>query len=503
MASESSHQTQLKNAAALLEHLYGTQTVPADVATITAATAGSLADLKLAVAKSFRTSVAQAVALAQSVLAVQVVDYSREITKKPDFDALVCLGHLYDRFVSQNLSVESRGFTYGTPTTFGSSKGELKRLTVDANGFAIENTHPEVRTVKCVQAQGAGARRFAEVMRISGEAKGLDILEVLGSGAALNFTVASALNSLLSNPGFTSYSFATAPSAGSPSTGTSPDTITNWSVGSITGLQLDVDTVAQALPGVASPTSVLFTTNNSLTQLLSAGGAQVNAGKPYQFGLWVRREGNCDGTLTLNMGSTSKAITVSGLTGDTWTWVELDYDEGLWPINWLGDQPSVSAVLTSRTTGQLRFQNPWFGPLVEFDGLFYHLPTGTAPHVLDDSVSATDTIASDSVIQKLIVYAFGRYLPHRASVTFTASGGETLTFTASSKLIQRSGGSWDTDGFAVGMPLTVAGTSGNNGNYTIATIAGQNMTVVEALADEGPLSSTATVSATPSITDPS
>jgi hypothetical protein len=50
--------------------------------------------------------------------------------------------------------------------------------------------------------------------------------------------------------------------------------------------------------------------------------------------------------------------------------------------------------------------------------------------------------------------------------------------------------------------LTVGGTSDNNGTYTIATVTATVITVAESLANEGPLSSTATLDATASILDP-
>ena len=53
------------------------------------------------------------------------------------------------------------------------------------------------------------------------------------------------------------------------------------------------------------------------------------------------------------------------------------------------------------------------------------------------------------------------------------------------------------------MKLTVAGTSNNNGTYTITNVTATVITVSENLTDEGPLSSTATLDATATITDPS
>jgi hypothetical protein len=77
--------------------------------------------------------------------------------------------------------------------------------------------------------------------------------------------------------------------------------------------------------------------------------------------------------------------------------------------------------------------------------------------------------------------------------TVTAAGGRTLTFAASGKTITASTGSFITDGYRVGRTLVVAGSSSNNGSYTIATVTALVITVVQTLVNEGPLSATATL----------
>ncbi|MCZ2418674.1 MAG: hypothetical protein LC123_02365 [Burkholderiales bacterium] len=75
----------------------------------------------------------------------------------------------------------------------------------------------------------------------------------------------------------------------------------------------------------------------------------------------------------------------------------------------------------------------------------------------------------------------------------TASGGRTLQFVASSKKIIASSGSFVTDGWKVGHKIAVSGTSDNNGTVTIAVVTALEITVSEALVDEGPSSSGATL----------
>ncbi|CAN5350472.1 hypothetical protein BH10PAT1_BH10PAT1_1050 [soil metagenome] len=76
--------------------------------------------------------------------------------------------------------------------------------------------------------------------------------------------------------------------------------------------------------------------------------------------------------------------------------------------------------------------------------------------------------------------------------TITAAGGRTLTF-ATAKTITASTGSYITDGYSVGDVVDIAGTTNNNGTFTINTITATVMTVNETLIAEGPLSATATI----------
>lgn len=79
------------------------------------------------------------------------------------------------------------------------------------------------------------------------------------------------------------------------------------------------------------------------------------------------------------------------------------------------------------------------------------------------------------------------------TATASASALRTLTFDSATRTITASSGDYVSDGFLTGMTLTVTGTSANDGTYTVSTVATSVLTVAEALADEGPVSSTATL----------
>lgn len=82
----------------------------------------------------------------------------------------------------------------------------------------------------------------------------------------------------------------------------------------------------------------------------------------------------------------------------------------------------------------------------------------------------------------------------------TASGGRTLTYAAAGRTITASSGDFTADGFVAGMQLTSAGTSSNNGTeFTIESVTALVITITatssDSVADEGPLSATATLDA--------
>ncbi len=73
----------------------------------------------------------------------------------------------------------------------------------------------------------------------------------------------------------------------------------------------------------------------------------------------------------------------------------------------------------------------------------------------------------------------------------TNSGAISLTFVAATKKITRSSGSFVTDGFVIGNKITTDATL-NPGPFTITNVIALEITVSEAVADEGPVTKTVT-----------
>lgn len=86
--------------------------------------------------------------------------------------------------------------------------------------------------------------------------------------------------------------------------------------------------------------------------------------------------------------------------------------------------------------------------------------------------------------------------PGTSTIVVTARATRTLTYDSATKTITASSGNFEDDGYKVGMTLTSSGTTSNNTTFTITAVSALVLTVAEAVADEGPLSSLATLSAT-------
>ena len=71
-----------------------------------------------------------------------------------------------------------------------------------------------------------------------------------------------------------------------------------------------------------------------------------------------------------------------------------------------------------------------------------------------------------------------------------ATNGTTVAFTAATKTLTRLAGSFSTDGFAIGMKITISGTASNNGIFTLVTVGSTTATVAETIVDEGANGST-------------
>jgi hypothetical protein len=382
-------------------------------------------------ASSFRATCSTAVgqAMSQAVLSPILTAYAHHIIGTPERDIQSVITRLYTYFKDNSKSIKSRGITFGSPAAAGGNTGTgvVYRLTKDENNFDPENIFFETKTLTCTSDAQSGSLKHEELFEIRGVNQGLDQITLGGSGILQGGIQARTSNqSILSNSTFSSYSIGTAPAASSPSTFGAADSLTDWamSAGAVTSLQLDVDIVARDGSGDTTPTAVRFLGNCGIKQTFDDANVVIDADIPYYLELWVYREGNATGTLTVTIGSKSQAFTIGGLTNAAWNRCKLDLDQDLWPSRFNVANATVTIALTSLATSTILIDEVALLPMYSVDGTWFTISpnsgTGAADFLLEDEFTYADALSSsDSKLQKWLWRAYRRYLPHAGSPTIT------------------------------------------------------------------------------------
>lgn len=508
--SQTEIETQLKNACAYLEAVRirgavtSTYNVGALLDTFVQSLEGEFAGSALAAAEVLRGAYASALtpARVQAILGPLLREEGRRIgSPLTNLYSLLApgVGSIYRDFIDNDRRLVSKSPTFGSVSAGGSNVGDgtMLRCTVDAEGQTLEGYYSPKDTpvtAECVQDANSGATRGEEVFRLYGRPQGRDAIDERGSGADLTVASASsnATQAVLNNPSFSQVT---------PTTNDA--TVTNlpgWDVTtSIGNFETVSDDTYRPLGSETTARAIRFTADDTLTSANRLRG--INRTRPYVVQIAFKRESSCDGTLTLSVGAQSEAVTLSAQSG--WTVLRMTIGTKCWPQNWDQNDVKLSIALSSNTTGTLLIDDVVVVPMVAHDGLYYMPVGGATRFLIGDTFTFSDS-ETGAIVQRWISRGWpGRYLPAVPDATqVTASGGRTLTFATAGDTITASTGDFAADGYEAGMLLTVAGTSSNDGTYTITNVTATVITVSENLTNEGPLSSTATLDATASITDP-
>lgn len=510
--SQAEIQTQLQNACAYLEavRIRGTVTstynVGALLDTLVQSLEGEYAAQALAAAEALRGSYAAALTpeRVRSLLGPILLEEARRIGS-PLTNPTALLtpgpGSIYDDFVANDRTVVSKVPTLGSVSAGGSNAGDgtLLRCTVDAQGETLEGYYSPKDTpvtAVCTQDANGGATPGEEQFRLYGRLAGRDAIDERGSGADITITAASSNGSqaALNNPSFSQVT---------PTTNDA--TVTNlpgWAATtSIGNFQTVSDDTYRPLGSETTARAIRFTTNDALTSSNRLRG--IDRTRPYVVQIAYKTEASCDGSLTLAVGAQSEVVADLTAVSAGWNVLRLTIGTKCWPENWDQNDVKLSITLASRTTGTLLIDDVVVRPMDVHDGLFYAAVGGATRFLNGDTFTFTDS-ETGAIVQRWISRGWpGRYLPAVADATqVTASGGRTLTFATAGDTITASTGDFTSDGYEVGMTLVVAGTSSNDGSYTLTNVAATVLTVAENLTNEGPISSTATLDANASLNDP-
>lgn len=414
--SQAEVETQISNVVAILEHFreyagVSSDNYLGDEDTLIQSLETDYAPELLSTIAGFRASLVSAINGGGSMMSPLFIQMG-QVIDAPEKDVQTILTRLYEYMNTNSQAVKSRGFTYGAvsdPGTSNVGSGTIKRLTGDENAYDIENCTPEVKLAECVSDANSGAQKNEEVFQFRGSDSEKDALKITGSGLTTQIRGVSARDSLTGNSSFTRYSGTTA----------SPTAIDDWVVGTnIANFQIDTGNYYRTDPSDGgSPASLVFETNDYVSQAFSVRNIDINPNVPYYCSIAYNRQvGSGDGNLTITCGDQTATVALSSQTG--WNILEVAIGQKSWLKTFNASVPVVKIELASNTTGTVLVDDLIFTPFQPFDGLWYLPLGGATPFLRLDDFTWTDS-ATESVLQFWFWKSLGRYLPHATGGSIT------------------------------------------------------------------------------------
>lgn len=357
------------------------------------------------------------------------------VIDSPETDSQAIWRDLFDHMIDNSLSVNAREMTLGAVSAVtGTGTGTIVRITVDEQGEIMEGVHADTFLATCVQDARQLGVDHEEVFEITGTERAQDELKRTGTGIIERVRCISERDSERSvqNPGFELFT-GTTPTPASETTATTTTQFTGWTLTTAADAAASVDVLYRTPPGSSVSQSIRFTANNTITQdLVAVNGTRIDPNVPYLVTFHIFREASCDGTLTLTLGGTSRAVTMSTLSNAAWNVVHLvaTAGQGNWPQQFNANSLSLSAALASRTTGTLYIDSILFAPFARYGGGgsnrgrggmgHYIAPIGGAtPFVRDDTLTWTDSNNTRGKNQYLNALGGLGYLPSATAAAET------------------------------------------------------------------------------------
>lgn len=322
--------------------------------------------------------------------------------------------------VANSKSIDGRNFTYGTPTAGGGNtgNGNLRRLTVDEDGFRLEGGHAEDKTFR-FDVDQAQTGKHKEQAAIEGEPAERDFVLVDGSG--ISGSVIRALTSedsarLVTNPTFSQF-VGTAPTASTPTSATAADSFTGWTLTTYAAARATIDHAYRDFPTV--PTSqrigVEFTADNTITQTFNTQRAQEWSRRtPYFVQVAIYRKSGATGTVTITFGSQSQNFTLGSLSNNAWNLCYLDLDKDLYHKNFTTNNMTLAVSVASLATGTMVIDDVIVAPMTFINGSWWALVGGSTPFKRGDTFTAADSVAGRGVLSY--------WLHHRSGYALAAPG---------------------------------------------------------------------------------
>lgn len=354
--------------------------------------------------RAFRGAIGSALSpsVIRGLLGPALVDLAKVygLTVNSDVDAV---RRIYEYMHNNSLSVNSRGFSFGSPGSFsGTGNGNIRRLTKDVKGYDIEVGIAESFKATC-RADQLTTGVHNEVFEVVTNTGQVDGLERRGSNLRGSLTCLAAKDSMFANPSFTS--------------GTSGSSVPSWdfTTGAATDTAKDTTNYYRsASQADSSPAALQLNATLTIRQKASTRGWRFNPGVPYYFQVAYNRQvGSASGTLTITLGSKSTNVAVAAQTGWNILYLPVTYSN-CWPDNFMQNNLEAS-IGWSKTSGNLLIDDVMLVPMSQFRGQWYVAVGGSTPFVRLDNFSWSDSISSDSIIQYWISRGYGLWLPSNAA----------------------------------------------------------------------------------------
>lgn len=342
-----------------------------------------------------------------------------ELADAVDIPGSVSVDTMFDLletyFAANSKSFKSRDINFGTISSItGTGTGSIYRLLLDRFGNEFENIHVEAKRIECLldQTTLGPQGRHNEYFKIQGQPEPIDNLDEItfdysGRYGYSELNTCGTGSKLLQNGNLTTNN----------TSGSITTMFQGWTLSSLTGVSVDTTNVHIADYGL-TPASLKVTSAGvglTITQRFLRG---LDRKTPYlPFLAYNRQAGAAPaGTqITIAWGSKSQTLTLGGAeTG--WNLFVVDRDSDLWCDNFYEDQIDFVVSVPTLASGYLNISFIHFEPLFYNDGCYYIIIPGTTSFKRGDYWTVTDAFTgSDSILQRYIVYAFNRYLPHSGS----------------------------------------------------------------------------------------
>lgn len=312
-------------------------------------------------------------------------------------------------------TISSRAWTYGAVANdaLNVGTGTVYRLTTDKNGNTIEvGAFPGgVTKIEIITDKNTGATSGAESAKIYGYGRTPTDSINLGSAPSGETTISAkkASDGILANGNFSSYD----------DSGTDVS-VTSWTFGTATkATHVNIDTAIyfRNIDPSTTGKSVKLLLDNTMTQYLLNASSRINPDLPVFFIVRYYRNSNCDGTLTITLGSKSTNVTLTTVLNATWLDLVLGvsnsdgwYDNYKSDTNKLGVK--IEIALSSRTTGTLDIGEVILAQPTYYDGKYYLLTAGATDFLKGDNFTFTDSVSNTGRIQTTLARLYRKHLPH-------------------------------------------------------------------------------------------